>query len=163
MKALVYLFLVRLKNQIKELFKSPAKVILLIFIIATFVALIFSGNSVGAYGENFRDIKEMYAIIFALYNFIFFTVSYGGLSKGGTLFSMADVNFLFTSPIKSVVILFYGLIQQIGTSLLLGIFILYQYGWLHGLYGIEPGFLVIILLGYAITLFCAQFTAMFIY
>lgn len=76
---------------------------------------------------------------------------------------MADVNLLFTSPIRSVTILFYGLIQQIGTSLLLGLFILYQYGWLHGLYGITSGFLFVILLGYAITLFCAQLTAMVIY
>ena len=50
-----------------------------------------------------------------------------------------------------------------GTSLFIGFFLLYQYGWMHGTYGISMGNLALILLGYAAALFCGQLTAMVLY
>jgi len=60
-------------------------------------------------------------------------------------------------------VLFFGLFQQLGTSLLIGFFLLFQYSWMHSLYGISYGVLVVILVGYGLTVFCAQLTAMTIY
>jgi len=76
---------------------------------------------------------------------------------------MADVNLLFSTPISSKRILIYGLIKQMGTSLLVGFFLLYQYAWLNLTYGLTLGGLLGILLGYCIVVFCSQLTAMIIY
>ncbi len=59
--------------------------------------------------------------------------------------------------------LFYGLFQQLGTSLLFGFFLIFQYFWLHSLYGVEFGVVIALLAGYGITVFCAQLTAMAVY
>ncbi len=163
MQGLLYLFLTRMKNRLKELVKSPSKLILTIAIIAIMAFVIFAGNMSDGEGSTHRSIEELYAIIFALYSSMFILVSYGGFNRGASLFSMADVNILFPSPITSVKILFYGLIQQIGNSLLLGLFLIFQYAWLHDVYGVTIGGLIIILIGYGITVFCGQLTAMVIY
>jgi hypothetical protein len=55
------------------------------------------------------------------------------------------------------------LFQQLGASLLLGFFVLFQYAWLHSTFNISYGVLLIILLGYALTVFLAQIAAMVIY
>lgn len=50
-----------------------------------------------------------------------------------------------------------------GTALLTAFLLVFQYSWLHNQYGISFGFLIIILLGYGVTLFCGQLCAVSIY
>ena len=57
-------------------------------------------------------------------------------------------------------ILVYGLVRQLGLSLVLGFFILFQYSWMHGVYGVEPVHLALIIVGYGLTLFFAQLASM---
>lgn len=163
MKALVYLTFTKLKNRIKIMFKTPSGIIGLLFIVAIMALLFVTGSPNPSYGRDFRDIREVYAIILALYAFVFIFSAYQGFGNGATMFSMADVNLIFTSSISGKYTLFYGLIQQMGTSLMLAFFLIFQYGWLSNLYGISLGFLAAALLGYAAVAFCAQLTAMVIY
>ena len=79
------------------------------------------------------------------------------------MFSMSDVNLLFSSPVKPIPILIYGLIQQMGTSLLLGFFILFQYTTIRNFYGVDFSFLIAVFLLYALVSFSGQLTAMVIY
>ena len=44
-------------------------------------------------------------------------------------------------------ILVYGLVRQLGLSLILGFFILFQYSWMNGVYGIGPAGLALIIVG----------------
>ena len=64
----------------------------------------------------------MVAMATALFLFIFLYMVWNGFSKGGTIFSLSDVNLIFPSPIGRTRALFYGLFRQIGTVLLVGIF-----------------------------------------
>ena len=50
-----------------------------------------------------------------------------------------------------------------GTAIITGVFILFQYGWMHGSYGVNIVGMVVILLGYSLVLFTGQLTAMTIY
>lgn len=161
--AITYLLTKKLKNSIKELFKKPARLIYAIAMIALIVVTAISGKKNVDENTVFRDPKELTAGITALYILIFGLIAYNGFKNGATMFKMPDVNLLFTSPMHPRKVLFYGLFQQLGTSLLLGIFILYQYSWLHILYGINFLHLIIILLGYSLSVFVAQLTAMVIY
>jgi len=162
--ALIYLLLVRLKNTLKSLIKSPGKLIYLIIMLGLIVVTIFSANSSDRSPDRaYRDIREFYAIVTALYTLMFAMVSAGGFSRGGSMFSMSDVNLIFPAPVSQQKVLFYGLFRQMGMSLMVGIFILYQYSWTHMTYGISYGTLLLILLGYALTVFFGQITAMVIY
>lgn len=158
--SLLYLTAVRFKNKLLSLVKKPQNVIVILLL---GIAL-YSSNSGGAsVSSAFRNPSELYAIITAVYVFVFVTTAFHGISKGASMFTMSDVNFVFTSPVKSVHALLYGLVSQMGTSLLLGFFILFQYSWMKNSYGITFPFLLLVLLGYALAAFCGQLTAMVIY
>jgi hypothetical protein len=162
--ALVYLFLTRLKNQIKSLIRSPEKLLYVVFLLAMIGLKIFGGNKADEDPERIiRDIRELFAGVTAFYTVMFAVIANKGFHNGASMFSMQDVNFLFTSPFKPQRLLFYGLFRQIGVSLMLGLFLLFQYSWLHNLYDLSYGSLLIILIGYAVTVFLGQVAAMVIY
>ena len=56
-------------------------------------------------------------------------------------------------PLSPKGILIYGLVRQMGVTLLTGCFLVFQYGWLHTLYGISLGDLLLVLLCYACLLY----------
>lgn len=161
--ALSYLLLTRLKNQIKSIIKSPVKLIYSILIIALIAFTYIGGNVDTQPSQQYRDLQELFAVCFIFYLMMFVLIANNGFGNGADLFRLSDVNLVFTAPISSSKVLFYGLFRQLGTSLLLGAFILFQYSWLHNLYGVSYAVILIILLGYALILFCAQVLAMIIY
>ncbi len=160
MNALWYLFLIKLKNHFKGYKKNIPKLIVLVLFIALIIVSFFSAK--GGNGAA-RDISELYSILLALYLFAFIAGSVQGLHSGATFYTLSDVNILFLSPINSKLILLYGLIKQMGASLFVGFFILFQYSWLHNLYGISFADLLIILLCYSLSIFASNVTAMVIY
>ncbi|HBL85272.1 MAG: hypothetical protein A2Y17_03495 [Clostridiales bacterium GWF2_38_85] len=160
--AFLYLFSRKLRNSIKQLFKSPGKLIYFIFIIILMSTTLIGSQKLSE-EQNYRDISELYAIVFGFITLMFILVAKSGLSNGGSIFRMQDVNLIFPMPVKPQQVLFYGLIQQLGLSSLMGLFIFFQYAWMHNNYGISFVELLIIVLCYGVSLFLAQLTAMFIY
>lgn len=161
---LFYLTAVKLKNQIKAVFKTPSKLIYALFLAAMLALVVFSGNmSEMEPGETYRSLSELSAILTAFYTVMFAMVLITGSTGNASMFTLSDVSLLFPSPISSKAILFYGLLRQMGLSLLLGFFLLFQYAWLHQLYGIAPMALVTIVVCYALTLFLAQLCTMTVY
>lgn len=162
--ALGYLLRTRIKNGIKEFFHKPSRIIYLIFIVAMIVLTVIGGKSSDSDPDRvLRDISELTAGLNALFIIIFSTTFISGIENGGSFFKMSDVNFLFPSPINKRSILFYALIQQMGTTLFIGIFILFQYSFLHSSYNITVWGLILIFLVYSLVAFIAQSTAMFLY
>ena len=163
MSALKYLFFTNIKNTIKDLKNHPAKLVLVIFFVALIGLVIFTSNIETKASNEFRNAQELYAGIFALFAASFILNAMTGFSSGASFYSMADISLLFMSPISSKKILIYGLIKQMGTSLWIGFFLFYQYGWMHNTYGLGIYGLIAIFIGYCITMFCAQLTALTIY
>ncbi len=164
MTALTYLLTRKLKNNIISVFRTPSKLISALILVALMGFSAFSGSetvSENIYG--LRDINELYAIILLLYSVIFVLVSKNGFYNGASMFSMTDVNLIFTAPLKQSKILSFGLFQQLGRSLLIGYFILFQSALVRDTYGVGFSALVYILIGYGITVFSAQMTAMIFY
>lgn len=161
--ALSYLLVTGWKNRIKSIIKSPVKLIYAIILIGIVVLTFFGGNMGEKDPSEYRELTELYAGCFAFYLIMFAMIAKNGFSKGAAMFTLSDANLLFPSPMSSVKILFYGLFKQLGSSLLLGFFLLFQYSWMHNLYGVSYIVLVYILIGYALTLFQAQLLAMVIY
>ncbi|MCI6908909.1 MAG: putative ABC exporter domain-containing protein, partial [Clostridiales bacterium] len=158
--ALTYLLWTRLKNGVLRFFRKPSRLILAVVFLALIGFTVFAGNADTPEFPDYRDLRELCAIAFVFYTFVFLTISYNGFSKGATLFAMPDVNFLFAGPFSRQSVLFYGLIQQLGSSLLVGVFLLFQYTMLHTTYGIGYSGLIWLLAGYSLSVFCGQLTAM---
>ncbi len=113
--------------------------------------------------DTVRPIEELGAIIFALFMMLFVSHVLQGISAGSTFFKMSDVNLLFVSPTSSKKILVYGLVRQIGMSLLISFFILFQAGTLKSFYGVGPSGVFIIFAGYFATTFIGSVISMAIY
>lgn len=164
MSCFPYLILTRLKNKIKGILKKPAYLIYILLMAALLIFVIIAGNMDNAESINrLRDTAELRAGMCLVYSLIFVLVAKSGFDSGSTLFTLSDVNMIFTAPVGSRSVLFYGLCQQLGTSLLMGLFLLFQYSWMHQLYGVGIGGLLLIVLGYALTIFAAQITALLLY
>lgn len=161
-KALLYVLLTRFKNKLLSIVKKPGQMIFIVILAAMFGFTIFSGNQSGV-SYFHRSTDELLSICLLVFGISYVLTAFSGISKGASLFSMSDVNLIFPSPVKPIPALIYGLIQQMGTSLLLGFFILFQYTTVHNLYGVNIDFLIAVFLLYAIVSFCGQLTAMVIY
>jgi len=160
--ALPYLYLTRIKNGIKELFKKPARLIYVLFLVGLVIFSLINGDARTG-GTELRDSAELAAMATAVYIVMFLLTMQNGFSRGGAIFTMSDVNLVFPAPFTQSRVLFYGLFRQINTSLLLGLVILFQYGWLRSTYGISPIVLCYLFLGYVAAVFLGQITAMAIY
>ncbi len=162
---LSYLLITKLKNQIRTFFRSPGKIIYLLFIAVLIGAvLLSSGNADDEQpGRTVRSLGELTAIVTLFYSVMFVLLAFKGFKTGASMFSMADVNLVFPAPFRQQNVLFYGLFRQMGTSLILGLFLLFQYGWMHNVYDITMPMLIVIFLGYAFTVFFGQISAMAIY
>lgn len=160
--ALPYLYLTRIKNGIKELLKKPARLIYVLFLLALVIFSLTAGDA-GTGEAELRDPAELTAMTTALYIVMFIITAQNGFSRGGSIFTMSDVNLVFPAPFRPPQVLFYGLFRQINASLLLGLVILFQYGWLSRTYGISSIILFSLFLGYVATVFLGQVTAMAIY
>ena len=157
---LVYLTATKLKNQLLEVLHSPAKLVYAVILVALFALTAFSGTA--AYEkEALRNPQEFTAILVLFYTMMFLMVfAAGSSSSTSPMFTLSDVTLLFPAPMSSHKILVYGLVRQLGLSLVLGFFILFQYSWMHGAYGVGPGGLALAIVGYAVTLFFAQLCSM---
>ena len=105
MSALTYLTLTRLKNGIRDLLRKPARLIYVVFLLALLVFAVQGSGSTYP-PESYRDLREVVAMATALFLFIFLLTVWNGFSKGGTIFSLSDVNLLFPSPIHRTRTLF---------------------------------------------------------
>ena len=162
---LVYLTVVKLKNQLKEAVKHPAKLIYILFIVAMLALSVIGGNE-NAEGMDPRPLYELTAILVLFYTLMFLITFINGVNGGAgnfPMFTLSDVSMLFPSPLKPNKILFYALSRQLGLSLLMGFFLLFQYSWLHAAYGVGAAHLVLIVAGYGLSLFLGQVCAMAAY
>ena len=158
--ALPYLLLTRLKAQFKEMVRTPARLIYLLLVVVLFAVVLLGGD--GAEGAA-RDVRELPALAGAFYGLMFVILVGNGFKNGASMFTLSDVNLLFPAPIRPRAVLYYGLFRQLGTSLVLGLFLLFQYGWLHSLYGVGVGILILIVVLYGLSVFLAQVVAMAAY
>lgn len=140
----------------------PSELIIAVIFIALIVMNVFTAGQGGTEYAR-RDINEFYAIVFAVYALVFLLSAKTGFVNGASMFSMADVNLLFTSPFSQKRLLSYGLVSQLGRSLMIGVFLIYQYSLLNDMYGIRLWQLLVCLAGYGVTVFLSQMLAMLIY
>ena len=162
MRALSYLLKIRFKNRFKELRRRPAKLILYLGFLALLAFTLATATELEL-GQNLRDSRELYAMLLGYFALMYVLGVLPGLGSGATFYTFFDVNLLFPAPISPKRILIYGLIRQLGTSIFSGIFLLFWYNFLRSSFGVTFPQLLVIILGFALIVFSAQLTAMWIY
>ena len=161
MNALVYFNLMRTKNRFLQFVRSPGKVIYAALVVFVVVMSFASRNLPSDFGR--RDIGEFYVILLGIYTFVFVTVSKTGFSDSSQLFSMADVNLMFTSPLKNTNILINAVMQQLGRSLIPGVLLLMQFNNIHNFYAVNYGTFLLAVLFYCLTVFFSHMLSVMIY
>ncbi len=163
MSPFVYLVTRKAKNRLKEFVRKPSQVFFAMFILCV-LGFTFYSSAVSTPHEGFtRDKTEFFAIVFALYTYAFFITAKNGFINGASMFTMADVNLVFTAPLKEKRVLTFGLFQQLGKSLTLGFFILYQSSLVNNTYGLPISALFAVLIGYGAVVFAGQMVSTVIY
>ena len=111
MSPLSYLLFTRFKNQIKGVFRSPAKLIYAIALIAVMVLVVVGGQAGASEREYFRPMSELFAIVLGFYALMLVLIVNSGFSTGMSVFKMPDVNFLFAGPFRPLRVLSLSLIH----------------------------------------------------
>lgn len=162
MKAILFLVKKEIKNLFIELFHHPAKLILYLALIALLAFSLFAGTE---HRENreYLDFRILHGIYLAVLMFIAVPIILSGLKSGTTFFKMSDVNLLFVAPISPKKILAYGLVKQMGSSLIMIIFTLFYGGMMAQTFGVTSVQMVILVLGIALMIFTIQIITLLIY
>ena len=163
MSALAYLTLTTLKNRVRGVFRSPAKLIYSVIVVALLAFVVFIGAAGEGGDSSASPNSQLGAIAVGYFALMFLMTANSGFSTGMSVFKMPDVNFLFAGPFRPLRVLFHGMLNQMGTALVLAVVILFQYGWMHTSYGVGFGGLLVFVLGYGLAVFTGQLTAMVIY
>lgn len=158
MKALLYLLRKTIQNALRELVKKPVTLIpyLVIVGLLIFSATMTSGEPAG----EVRNLNAYAAIVNGVFLLIFCTSLLQGLKQGMALFSMADVNLLFTAPVNPRKILIYGVVRQAGILVLASVCMLAQYPNLRMNCGLGGEAVAGLMIGYILVgVFCQLFSA----
>lgn len=166
MSSIFYLWKTTFKNRLLDLKNHPSHLVVTILVVLFFgfalVSTVFTPGEDIPLAQN-QNLPLLGAILIGLFLFLLVTQIQKGLSSGGSFFSMADVNLLFLAPVSPRKILAYGLAKQVGMSLLLGFFILFQGATLRTIFGVGTSGLIALFVGYCLFLVVGEILALAIY
>ena len=164
MKALLFLVRRMIVNWVKELKRHPGAAIFYVLLLGFISFSVIMGSfSSQDTNQELADPRFLNLIVLAIYLLVAVFTIRSGMQSGQTLFKLSDVNFVFTSPISSNKILFYGLLKQMGTSLFAAFFLLYQIPNLRNAFGVGIRAILVLCLSYCVMLFTLQIASMFVY
>lgn len=162
MSAMGYLVRKEVKNTLLDLLRHPARLILYLFFVALLAVSLVSQLEEKRHG-GYLDFRILHGGYLGVLLLIGVPVILSGLKSGATFFKMSDVNFLFVSPISPKRILAYGLLKQMGASLLMMFFLLFYSGMASDAFGIAPWQTAVLVFGVALMVFLMQVFALLIY
>jgi hypothetical protein len=165
MKALSYLLRRTIRNALLQMLKKPLLVILgAFFVVMMGIMLLTSGEQRQSYSGG-QDILR--AAAWVILGFVAYSTISKGLKQGSTFFAMPDVNMVFTSPIRPQLVLLYGVIRQMGVSLMATLFMCFQIpnmrNFLHlngvGIFAVISGWFLMLLVSQILALCIYSLTA----
>ncbi|NLN41092.1 MAG: hypothetical protein GX160_03730 [Clostridiales bacterium] len=162
MSALVYIIRKSFKNNIKGLLRKPAALIGYIVFASLFIlpSIFAKPDQQSATIAVDMDIARS---IFMAYTLFLFVISSMSSLNGASFFRMADVNLLFTAPIKAGYILIYGFVKQLATSFTIMLFIGLQYPNWKRTFGLIDGAGWVLMIAYMLLVIVTSLVGMVIY
>lgn len=164
MSAIFYMLRKEWKNRFLALFRHPGKLVVYILLVLLLVNSVVSvALTPQADLSGFVDLRILHGIYFGILLLITVPILLSALQKGTTFFGMSDVNLLFVSPISPKKILAYGLMKQMGRTLLMVFFFLFYGAMMAETFGIVWTDTLALVLGAAVTLFSIQVLSLLLY
>ncbi len=158
MKALSYLLWRSIVNKLKSLKKQKGALIFYIAIVALLIVAVAASGSNVQVPTQIQNMDGFAAILNGVFIFIFVISASTSLKQGTAIFSMSDVNLLFTSPVNPRRILIFGALRQAGVLALASLFLLFQYPNIRMNCGLGFEALAGLMIGYV---FIGVFTQLF--
>ena len=156
MSAFLYFWRTSLKNRLLILRRKPAKLVAYLLMLIMIIAVILvSMIGLSESDRQNTDLVYLGLMVLGISYFLFAMGWSKGCKQGTSFFKMADVNLLFTSPLRPQNILAFGLINQMGSVLLSTIFLLYQIPNLVNQFDLSGGSVLMIF-------FCLDVDAVFV-
>ena len=112
---------------------------------------------------GFLDLRILHGAYLGILLLFTVPILLNALQKGTTFFGMSDVNLLFVSPISPKKILAYGLMKQMGRTLLMMFFFLFYGAMMAQTFGIVWTDTLALVVGAAVTLFSVQVLSLLLY
>ncbi len=161
MNAIVYSWTRSLKNRFLQVLKKPFLIILYLLMVGALGFVLFGMPSLqDAAGE--KHVTGYAAILIGVFLFILGLSVVTGLKQGTALFSMADVNLLFVSPVSPRKVLMAGILRQAGVLLAASIFMVFQYPNMRNA-GLDGYALLGLMAAYALLGFSSQVISALLY
>lgn len=163
MSSILYLMRKSFKNTLLEMIRHPGKLILYIVAVGLMSMSIIMSVIDPQKSTSYSDIRLLHGAYLGILMLISLPSLFSGMNSGSTFFKMCDVNLLFVSPVSPKKILGYGLVKQMGTTLLISVFLLAYGGMAINMFGITPAQAILLLVGFAVLIFYIQILTMLIY
>jgi hypothetical protein len=162
MKPLFYIIKKYLKNSLLELKRKPGKLITYIVFLGFLIFTVAVGVKGG--GQKSEVSIDMFGSV-AMGLLLFFTVPeiLVSINSGANFFRGADINLVFTAPIKSQNVLIYGFIKQMGSVFFSLFFLLFQAPNLYRFSNVKSYGLLVLLLGMFLLLISNSVLKMLLY
>jgi hypothetical protein len=162
MTPLFYLVRKSVKNTVKSILKSPAKLLMWLIVIAAIVGIVAVSLVVDTQRESTAPLFWFTGILFLLITLFVIISVIKGLSGGDAIFEMSDVNLLFGSPVNPRKILLYGIFKMGKTAFGAGFFILFQAASLAN-FGVNYGGVLLTFAGYILAMMALLTVSLVIY
>ncbi len=178
MKLFLYYAFCSVKNQIRKLFKTWVAVFLVICVLIGVVVGLLAASVEDAFEEEMPSTGEsgdvvaeplpedettpqmseaqikqtVEAVISGLLLIMVVFEVLGAEKHGSNIFPMADVNLLFSSPMRPQSVLMFRLCCQMGAMIFLGIYLLIEVPMLIDVFGLPPLAAAIVVLTFALSI-----------
>ncbi len=170
MSPLLYLGLTLWKNKLKRFLRRPLALVLILAAIYVFVLLfVLSFRATIDLSEfipllSTADKTEVFgAMIFVVCLCFGALVIWGGFSSATTFFKMSDVGVLFPTPISPKKILLFGMLRQLGITIVFSIGICGFANYFHTTLGLAPSAIAFFTAAIIFSLVIAQLISMVAY
>lgn len=148
MKGVFYMWRHSIKNYFKQAIKKPAPLIVYLLLLALVIFSLVMSSSQDIMAAE-RNVTGYAAVLVGVFLLIAVLSILNGLKQGAALFSVADVNFLFTSPVDASKILLCGIAKQASIMLMASLFMIAQYPNMRNLAGLDGMALLGLMVAYA--------------
>lgn len=163
MNALAYILVKSLLNVFKGLLKKPAALIAYIVMAVFFIGMFLLSGLQGKASSKHLEPDIVIAIYVAYVVFMLLLTLVASLANGASFFRLADVNFLFTAPVKPGNILIYGFIRQLAINIGVMVFVSFQFPTWKNLFGLRNGAGSILAIAYILLLIVTSLASIALY
>ena len=163
MSPLTYLMRRTLVNTVKGIFRKPIVLVGYLFVAAFVILMVVTAFTMPNGSMNHGSPELFRAVMTGVFAIIVYFSLRFGIDKGSTYFRMADVNLVFTSPLRPNQVLVYGFLKQLGGTALLMFIALCQIPNIKNQFDMQPYGPLIILLVTLMYMFAYPVFAMLVY